>query len=61
MWEPVFLVEITWPQEAMNLVYIGMNLRRERVSEVNPREGASLAEVRVHLWVLEMGLPPDCR
>merc|ERR1719473_637406 len=37
--EPVFLVEITCPQEAMSGVYACMNLRRGCVFEENPREG----------------------
>merc|ERR1712166_726303 len=36
--EPVFLVEITCPQEAMSGVYQCMNLRRGCVFEENPRE-----------------------
>merc|ERR1712039_522801 len=37
--EPVFLVEITCPQEAMSGVYSCMNLRRGCVFEENPGEG----------------------
>merc|ERR1711884_417305 len=37
--EPVFLVEITCPQEAMSGVYNCMNMRRGCVFEENPREG----------------------
>merc|ERR1711976_688520 len=37
--EPVFLVEIVCPQEAMSGVYSCMNLRRGCVFEENPREG----------------------
>merc|ERR1719146_38034 len=40
--EPVFLVEITCPQEAMSGVYNCMNLRRGTVFEENPREGTPL-------------------
>merc|ERR1712151_1362665 len=47
--EPVFLVEITCPQEAMSGVYNCMNLRRGCVFEENPREGTPLVQVKAHL------------
>jgi elongation factor 2 len=51
--EPVFLVEITCPQEAMSGVYACMNLRRGCVFEENPREGTPLVQVRSYLPVAE--------
>merc|ERR1719323_1714771 len=51
--EPVFLVEITCPQEAMSGVYNCMNLRRGCVFEENPREGTPLVQVKAHLPVSE--------
>merc|ERR1712151_1129176 len=44
--EPVFLVEITCPQEAMSGVYNCMNLRRGCVFEENQREGTPLVQVK---------------
>merc|ERR1712087_572611 len=51
--EPVFLVEITCPQEAMSGVYNCMNLRRGCVFEENQREGTPLIQVKAHLPVAE--------
>merc|ERR1712066_694531 len=51
--EPMFLVEITCPQEAMSGVYACMNLRRGCVFEENPREGTPLIQVKAHLPVAE--------
>jgi elongation factor 2 len=51
--EPIFLVEITCPQEAMSGVYNCMNLRRGCVFEENPREGTPLVQVKAHLPVAE--------
>merc|ERR1712156_348935 len=51
--EPVFLVGITCPQEAMSGVYSCMNLRRGCVFEENPREGTPLIQVKAHLPVAE--------
>merc|ERR1712150_111303 len=51
--EPIFLVEITCPQEAMSGVYNCMNLRRGCVFEENPREGTPLIQVKAHLPVAE--------
>jgi len=51
--EPVFLVEITCPQEAMSGVYNCMNLRRGCVFEENPREGTPLVQVKAYLPVSE--------
>jgi len=51
--EPIFLVEITCPQEAMSGVYSCMNLRRGCVFEENPREGTPLIQVKAHLPVSE--------
>jgi len=51
--EPIFLVEITCPQEAMSGVYSCMNLRRGCVFEENQREGTPLVNVKAHLPVSE--------
>merc|ERR1712185_102841 len=51
--EPVFLVEITCPQDAMSGVYNCMNIRRDVVFEENQREGTPLVNVRAHLPVSE--------
>merc|ERR1712048_1462422 len=51
--EPIFLVEITCPQDAMSGVYACMNLRRGCVFEENPREGTPLMQVKAHLPVSE--------
>merc|ERR1712125_90754 len=51
--EPVFLVEITCPQEAMSGVYNIMNLRRGCVFEENPREGTPIVQAKAHLPVSE--------
>merc|ERR1719197_2299482 len=51
--EPVFLVEITCPTDAMSGVYNCLNLRRGCVFEENPREGTPLVQVKAHLPVAE--------
>jgi len=51
--EPIFLVEITCPQDAMSGVYNCMNMRRGCVFEENPREGTPLVQVKAHLPVSE--------
>merc|ERR1712070_955354 len=51
--EPMFLVEITCPQDAMSGVYNCMNLRRGCVFEENPREGTPLMQVKAYLPVAE--------
>merc|ERR1711865_1220096 len=51
--EPVFLVEITCPAEAMSGVYNTMNLRRGSVFEINEREGTPLRQVKAYLPVSE--------
>merc|ERR1712241_361170 len=51
--EPVFLVEVTCPQDAMSGVYNCMNLRRGCVFEENPREGTPLVQVKAYLPVAE--------
>eukprot|EP00928_Gymnodinium_smaydae_P006892 TRINITY_DN12467_c0_g1_i1.p2 TRINITY_DN12467_c0_g1~~TRINITY_DN12467_c0_g1_i1.p2 ORF type:complete len:138 (+),score=45.34 TRINITY_DN12467_c0_g1_i1:1-414(+) len=51
--EPVFLFEITCPQDSMSGVYACMNLRRGCVFEENPREGTPLVQVKAHLPVSE--------
>merc|ERR1712046_236492 len=62
--EPVFLVEITCPQEAMSGVYSTMNLRRGCVFEENEREGTSATgegiptSLRV-LWLCCSSAPAD--
>jgi elongation factor 2 len=51
--EPVFLVEITVPQDAMSGVYSCMNMRRGCIFEENPREGTPLLQVKAYLPVAE--------
>jgi len=51
--EPVFLVEITCPQEVMSGVYNTMNIRRGQIFEENPREGTPLLQVKAYLPVSE--------
>jgi len=51
--EPMFLVEITCPQEAMSGVYNAINLRRGVIFEENPREGTPLIQSKAHLPVSE--------
>jgi elongation factor 2 len=51
--EPVFLVEITCPQDAMSGVYSCMNVRRGSIFEENQREGTPLLQVKAHLPVAE--------
>merc|ERR1712032_120753 len=51
--EPVFLVEIVCPQEAMSGVYNIMNMRRGCVFEENQREGTPLVQSRAYLPVSE--------
>merc|ERR1712029_480597 len=51
--EPVFLVEITCPQDAMSGVYSCMNMRRGCVFEENAREGTPLVQVKAYLPVSE--------
>lgn len=51
--EPVFLVEITCPQDVMSGVYNTMNLRRGMVFEENPREGTPLVQAKAYLPVSE--------
>merc|ERR1712176_1465340 len=51
--EPVFLVEITCPQEAMSGVYNCMQPRRGQIFEENPREGTPLVQVKAYLPVVE--------
>jgi len=51
--EPVFLVEITCPQEAMSGVHNCMNMRRGCIFEENPWGGTPLVQVKAHLPVSE--------
>merc|ERR1739845_216227 len=51
--EPIFLVEITCPQEAMSGVYSCMNIRRGMVFEENQREGTPRVQVKAYLPVSE--------
>jgi elongation factor 2 len=60
--EPIFLVEITCPQEAMSGVYSCMNVRRGCIFEENQREGTPLVNVKAHLPVSEsFGFVADLR
>merc|ERR1711988_1250492 len=51
--EPVFLVEITCPQDVMSGVYNCLNLRRGMVFEENQREGTPLVQAKAYLPVAE--------
>merc|ERR1719379_445357 len=51
--EPVFLVEITVPQDAMSGVYSCMNMRRGCIFEENQPEGTPLMQVKAYLPVAE--------
>jgi len=51
--EPVFLCEITCPQDAMSGVYSCLNTRRGIVFEENPREGTPLIQAKAYLPVSE--------
>merc|ERR1719152_59274 len=51
--EPVFLVEITCPQDVMSGVYNTLNLRRGMVFEENAREGTPLVQAKAYLPVAE--------
>lgn len=51
--EPMFLVEITCPQDAMSGVYQCMQPRRGAIFEENPREGTPLMQVKAYLPVAE--------
>merc|ERR1711941_204095 len=52
--EPMFLVEITCPQDAMSGVYACMQPRRGQVFEENQREGTPLLQVKANLPVNAM-------
>jgi len=51
--EPIFLVQITCPQEVMSSVHSCINMRRGGIFEENPREGTPLVQVKAHLPVSE--------
>jgi len=51
--EPMFLVEITCPQDAMSGVYNCITMRRGMVFEENPREGTPLVQAKAYLPVSE--------
>lgn len=51
--EPIFLVEITCPQDAMSGVYNCLNLRRGHVFEENQRPGTPIVMSRAFLPVAE--------
>jgi len=60
--EPMFLVEITCPREAMSGVYATMQPRRGEVFEENPREGTPLLQVKAYLPVSQsFGFVADLR
>merc|ERR1712151_194497 len=50
--EPVFLVEVVCPQEAMSGVYNTMNMRRGVVFEEAQKEGTPLVAMKAHLPVV---------
>lgn len=51
--EPIFLVEISCPKDALSGIYNCLNLRRGCVFEENQREGTPLVQVKAHLPVSE--------
>merc|ERR1712086_510826 len=51
--EPIFLVEITCPQDATSGIYSTLNIRRGIVFETVEREGTPLVQVKCHLPVSE--------
>jgi elongation factor 2 len=51
--EPVFLVEITCPQQAVSGIYSVMSLKRGTVFEEVPRVGTAFVSVKAHLPVAE--------
>jgi elongation factor 2 len=51
--EPIFLVEITCPQDATSGIYSTLNIRRGIVFETIEREGTPLVQVKCHLPVAE--------
>jgi elongation factor 2 len=53
MLEPVFLVEITCPQQAVSGIYSVISLKRGTVIEEIPRVGTPLVNVKAHLPVSE--------
>lgn len=60
--EPVYLVDIQCPQQAMGGVYGCLNRRRGRVNSEEPRPGTPLVHVKAFLPVLEsFGFTADLR
>jgi len=60
--EPIFLVDITAPQDAMGGIYGVMNRRRGQIVEEIARPGTPLTNVRCHLPVAEsFGFTADLR
>lgn len=51
--EPVFLVEITCPQQAVSGIYSVISMKRGTVFEEIPRMGTPLVTVKAHLPVAE--------
>jgi elongation factor 2 len=51
--EPIFLVEITCPQQAVSGIYSVISLKRGTVVEEVPRVGTPLVNVKAHLPVSE--------
>merc|ERR1711959_83835 len=51
--EPIFLVEITCPQDATSGIYSTLNIRRGIVFEENQREGTPLVQCKAYLPVAE--------
>merc|ERR1712154_542800 len=51
--EPIFLVEIQCPVDAMSGIYNCLTMRRGHVFEENQREGTPLVQVRAYLPVAE--------
>jgi elongation factor 2 len=60
--EPIFLVEITCPQQAVSGIYSVISLKRGTVVEEVPRVGTPLVNVKAHLPVSEsFGFTGDLR
>jgi len=60
--EPIFLVDITTPQEAMGGIYSCLNKRRGQVISEEQRPGTPLLQVKAYLPVMEsFGFTADLR
>jgi elongation factor 2 len=60
--EPIFLVDITCPQDAVGGIYACLNQKRGQVISEEPRIGTPLVQVRAYLPVQEsFGFTADLR